>query len=260
MAAARLVGSDRIPAFEIEGDPLPGDLWMAAILSNWNQNWNEMDRVSALQKTKTNFNFDEPTLVEEVLPALGLVPKKHILTEYLRLAALEPVLKDGIADGKIPFRGASMLAKLKPEDQRTFAEDIAEEISLTTNQLIQVVEWLNDLLRSSNSDLRSYLASNQLNHILHSDHRDGRQKAEKFYQALRHLRFPRLTMAEERFGAISHELSHDTLDLKIEPTPAFEDEGFWMRAKLRDRESLERVMEMLRKKRTLLNSLFDIML
>ena len=115
-------------------------------------------------------------------------------------------------------------------------------------------------MRSSGLNLSQFVEQKGLRAIAQHPDWDGRQKADKIFRRLRNLRFPRLTIVEERFDAISHELCHDSPELKVEPTPSFEDEGFWMHAKIKDAESLERILEALGKKRDLLNSLFDIML
>ena len=158
----------------------------------------------------------------------------------------------------MPCRGAHILSHFKSADQQEFADSIATQATLTTNELLKAGEWLYDLLKPSGAGLQAFLREKKLNEILQNPDWDRRQKAERFFKALRTLRFPRLTDYEKKFESAASEVGGK--DLKLEMLTSFEEEGFWVRAKMRDKKSVQNILNLLEDKKTLLNSLFDLML
>lgn len=261
LAAAKALGLSQIKIFEIREVLPAADLFAAAVLSNWNQQWSDLDRAWVIHQAIEDFRLSETEIVEGILPALGLASQKGIVEDYNQMASLAPELLALMAEGKLPFRGAQILTRFAEEDQKVFALRIAARAALTTNQLIKTGEWLFDLMKSSHSGLTEFLAKNiSLASILDQAEWDRNRKTEVFYRALRAMRFPRLADREKKFESCLTDLRHDMGDLKVEAPAAFEEEGFTLRARIRNPETLDRVLNHLGRNRTLLNSLFDIML
>ena len=258
--AAQASGLKQIGVFEIQEHYSSKELFALAVISNWNQAWLDLDRAWALRQAVDIHQWTEPEIIQDVLPALGLACETHVLKQYLQAARLEPALLDQIACGHLPFRGMHLLSRFSPEDQRMFAGSIAVNVVLTTNELIQLGEWLYDLLKLQGVNIDAFLKKEQFDSILNHPQWDLRQKAEKFCEKLRTLRFPKLARHEQQFKSIARTITDEKIDLKIEPPPSFEDQGIWLRAKIRDPQSLDRLLDLLKDKRNLLNSLFDIML
>jgi len=120
VAAAKEAGLKQIGAFEIQGKHTPRDLFLLSLFSNWSQNWSDLDCAWALRKAIEVHSFDEATVRQELMPALGLCSEKYLLEQLLSVARLHPSLLELIADEKLPFRGASVLTKFQCEDQKTF--------------------------------------------------------------------------------------------------------------------------------------------
>ncbi len=261
LAAAKAAGVKSLPVLEIQDSFPEKEFFLLAVLSNWRQAGPELDLACTLRLAVDKFKMTESELLSELLPALFLVPEKGLIEELLIVSRLDHSILDLIAAEKLPFRGTKALSRFSPENQKEFASSIASKMSLTTNQLIRTVEWIYDLLKSNAStSLAALLGSGDLPSLLQKENRDPRQRAEQFCQALRRLRFPRLTSQEEKFVQFSRQFEQEGGELKLEAPESFEAEGFSLRAKIRNRESLNHVLEVLARKKTSLNSLFDIML
>ena len=107
---------------------------------------------------------------------------------------------------------------------------------------------------------RPVLSLQDMETILDHPVQDRRAKADRLHAALRALRFPRIAGQEKKFSAFSRELREESGDLTVEAPAFFEGEGFILKARVRKPESLERVLEILSRRRNSLNSLFEIML
>lgn len=258
--AALILGLAETKAFEIQGSPSPQDLFLASVISNWNQSWSDLDRAWTLRKALETFRLAETEILEAVLPALALASAWGLVKEYHRVAGLDPLLLDLIAEDKLPFKGARRLAVFSSEDQQEFARGIAVRAALTASQLAKAAEWLYDLLQSSKLSLKTYLAKSSLEDLLAHPDSSRQVKGERFYAALRALRFPQLAARERKFASFVRELERESQELTLEPPVSFEEEGYWLRAKIRTPDSLKRVLDVLGRKRASLNSLFDIML
>ena len=121
---------------------------------------------------------------EEILPLLGLPPHRHLPEEYQAVLSLESGLWNRIADGRIPLRGAALLARFSADRQREFAGLIADPIRLNSNQLIKIVGWLEDLLRGSTISLKDFLTQHDLLGILDHPKWDKRFKADHFMEKI----------------------------------------------------------------------------
>ena len=258
-AVCRL-GLRHVPVLEIQNPAAGGDLFILALLSNFNHALTDLDKAWALRRAVETFHWREEDVLDEIFPCLGLAASPHLLKEYLDIARLEPALLDSIADRCLPFRGARRLTRFSREDQITLAQEIVLKISLTTNQWLKTGEWLSDLLKSGNRSLSALLQVQSLRSVLNSPRGDKRQRAEKFFQAVRNLRFPHWVEQERRFENFSREIEKEFGNVTLEVPPHFEGEGFVLRAKIRRPDSLDEVVELVRRRRESLNSLFDIVL
>jgi len=259
--AARAMGLSEIPICVLDTSQAePTELLMIFLISNWQQNLKELDRAWILKGVRQAFNLTERVLLAEVMPLLGVRGEKHVLTDCLETVSLQAELIQCIDEGLIPFRGAKALGILRYADQQDFARCIARKIHLTTNQLLQVSEWVHDLIKIEEVSLRQYLAKGVLKSILEDPKHDPLQNAARFVQVLRHLRFPALVEKEDQFYKIKHQIDSSDPEVAVEMNPYFEDQGYVLRAKLRKPDSVGTLESFLREKREMLNSLFAIML
>ena len=257
--AAEAAGFKEIPAFEIQGARNPEDLYLLAVFSNWNQVQDDLDRAWAIERAVSDFKWDEKTVLEDILPALGIEPQRHFLEEYREIAGLAAPVLEAIHSGRLPFRGARVLARFSASGQSDFANRITSQAALTTNQLIKAGEWLYDLMKIKGDSLAGLLKSSGLEALLETSSEDRRQKGEKFCAQLRALRFPELVRKERDFESLAGKIEANQ-GVSLEAPSYFEGEGLTLRAKLANPEALDKLAAVLERKRKLFNSLFDIML
>jgi len=259
VALARELGLDKVQSFCLHDSLKEEDLFLSALLSNWKQRLSELDHAWILRVATQEFRLEEVVMREEVLPCLGLRPDLGSALRQARVLDLESEVLDLIAEGSLPFRGAVTLFCFSPEEQRLFVREIASKVHFSSSQLAQAGEWLSDLIKRRGTGLSEVLYSSGLQTILQQDPSEKPLKSKKFLSALRALRFPQLVDKERRFASCSREIAKNH-EIELEAPHAFEDEGFLLKARIRRPEALDRVLEVMKRKRRALNSLFDIML
>lgn len=262
--AALQLGWEEIPANLLSPELADKDLFLISVLSNWNERISELDAVFAVERA-VQLQISEEIILDEILPALGLTPEKRWLDEASEISKLEPSLLEKVAGNKLPYRGIRSLSRFSREDQKYFAENLADKISLTSNQLLKASEWLFDLMKKNKSDLEAILAQPVFHEVLNpaKENKDLRQAAERFFEKLRCIRFPQQTEAEAKFKEAAAPLAPNS-QIKngfwLEAPQQFEEAGIMLHARLRDPKALEKLQQSLEKHRNLVNSLFDIML
>ena len=219
-----------------------------------------MDRVRALAMAALEFRFKEKELYEVVMPLLDLSGNKTTLDLYLKADAMPRTLKDLFEDGSMSFRGVPFLLQFSQSDQDYFAKVVGAKVKLTSSQLLQAGEWLTELIQRTGKNLKTLLKEQGLlRHLAHSG-MDPRTKADKFFDAIRRLRFPRYTAYLEKFETHRAEIIRDQKNLRLEPTEGFEEKGFELHARFKNHKDLDAILRKLSEKRSVLNSLFDVML
>jgi hypothetical protein len=258
--AAKRANIKEIEVMELQSALTKEESFMLAILSNWNQNMPELDRAWTIAKASRIFNFSKEMILEEIFPALGISEDKGFYDEALEIMSLHKSILDGIATGLVPFRGAKSLSRFSKPDQEAFAAQVISQASLTTNQLMKVCEWLFDLLKMANQNLEGYVAAQPALKGILQGKSDRKAKGEQVFACLRSLRFPSLEGKTREFTALSNQLQENKSGISVDVPLCFETEGFTVRAKIKDAKDLERLSEVLEKKRKVLNSLLDIVL
>lgn len=248
-----------LPVCEIQAKISAADCFALAVLSNWRQEWSDLDRCRTVRKAAGEFGYRPAQVIEELFPAMALEPDPRTYEVYERASRLDAGLLRAVAEGRLPFRGIPVFFRLTKTQQRDFAERIAPHVRLTANELLKTGEWLGDLLKR-NGSLAALARREDFARILEDPRRDEPARSQAFYQALRNARFPRVAAYEKKFRSLSARIRRGQNDFTIEPVPSFEDEGFIIKAPVRTPESLERLLARLERQKKELNSLFDFML
>lgn len=246
-----------LPVLELQEPLSPQDCFVTAVLLNWNQQWTEIDRVWIVNKAKREFEIKDEIILEEILPALGLEPQLRVLQEYETAGQLDPSLIECIAAGQIPFRGSAALAALSVSQQKFFAAQIAPRTALTTNQLLQICEWISDLLKQQKMEFPQLMEQAGL---LKDAGKDKKANTDILMRKLRALKFPHLQQKEKQFESLSGRLRQGIPEISLEAPPYFEAEGLTLRARARDAEALKAILAKIQDHKELLNSLFDVLL
>lgn len=259
LEAARVSGQSAVPALVLKEPLSDKESFRLALVSNWRETRSELDNAKAFLQAKA-LGFSAGETLNEILPLLGLPPERHWLTELEAIASLCPEILEDLYQERLPVRGASGLARLDAAGQRIFSECLAGPLRLTSSQLMKTLEWLLDLMRSSQSSLAGVLEKPELRAVLEEKQADTRQKTDLFFKRLREARFPRLAACEKDFEAQARAVEKGEAGFKIEAPPYFEEPGIILRLKVRDPESLDRLLNVLAEKRSSMRDLFKIVL
>lgn len=258
LGAARALKIKKVPVRVM--DPVrPRDAFLLALASNWRQEVSEMDSARALGMASRTFGFSEHEILTGIMPMLGLPQERALLPHYLAADAFPVALKELVEDGRVPFRGILPLLKFSKKDQLFFST-IAAKAKFTSSQMLQVSEWLGDLIKRSGQGLQSLCRGHKLLAMLGGSGMDPRSKADRFVAKVKTLRFPGYSRFHERFEARKRDVLNDIKTFRLEPVQGFEEPGLELHARVKDAEALEALLRSLSAKQGALNSLFEIML
>ena len=246
---------EKIPACLIQERFSERELFFFSLYSNWGQNFSELDRMEALRKAEKVFSLSREEILEAVMPAMGMPAHRGILEEYRRVGELAPEIHAHIQRKNLAFRGTSSLGRFSRAEQIFLAQKVFHCMHLTASQLSQLAEWLLDLAKSRKTSLERILDENLLQQTLSNPSLDPRMRGEKFFVLVRSLRYPRISHEEERFRRIRGQFEEEQ-EIQLGRPEGFESEGLLLRARLKDREGLGRVLSFLARHREKFESFF----
>ena len=241
---ARRLQWKEIPAILILDPWNPKELFLLSLYSNWNEKFSELDQMLALRKAREEFGFSPKELQEDVLPVLGLAPSRSLLERYRAVSKLAKELQSLIHERRIPFQDANSLSRFSQDEQTLLARSVFNGIHLTSNQLRLISEWLADLKKIRNSSLEALLKEEPLAGILSHTRMDARTRGERFFSALRALRFPRVSEAKAAFERFKSRMGSSE-EIQWEPPEGLESEGLFLRARFRKKDAVARVIQFL---------------
>lgn len=226
--AAVDLGLKDAPAFLLEEALSPRDLFILSLYSNQGQSFADLDRMMILSKAGKDFSIQE--LKEEIWPFLGI--SAHQAEECKQISGLTGQIHLLAHQKKLPFHGAGSLSRFTKAEQIFLAENLFQDMHLTSNQLMQVSEWLKDLQKSKKMEISKILAEENLSKILYHSKMDPRTRGERFFEALRSERFPRLSQKEKEFQKLKAKLE-DSKEVKLQRPEGFEAQGLILRTHLK---------------------------
>ena len=203
----------------------PREAFLLNLVSNWKQGYSEIDRARAIGMAIDEIGFSEADTIRLILPLLGLPEDKVSLGIYQKIWQCPAALKDLVEDGRLPLRGITFLLKLSKRDQVCFAKKICEKAALTSSQLLQIGEWLADLMKGAGKDLDALLAEHKILDGLNVRGMDSRTKADRLFAAVKRLRFPGYSRYLEAFEEERDGILRDAKEFRLEPVQGFEEPG-----------------------------------
>lgn len=231
LLTSRHLGFKEVPVIMIEEELNPKELFVLSLYSNWGHQFTELDRMTSLEKAGNDFGFTAQEIKEEMVPLLGI--PAHQAEEYEKISGLANEIHLLIDQKKIPFHGAGGLARFSSMEQIFLAQNLFENLHLTSNQLMQISEWLGDLQKSKKLEIPKILAEESLSTVLHHAKMDARTRGERFFETLWAERFPRLSKKERDFQKLKAKLEDQ--EIKLERPEGFEAQGLILRARLKKR-------------------------
>jgi hypothetical protein len=238
----------------------PKAAFLLNLVSNWKQGCSDMDRARALGMAARAFRFPQKEILSVVMPLLGLPEDQATLEFYRKADEFPGSFKDLIEDGPLALRGVLPFLKFSHDDQDYFARNIGAQVKLTSSQLFQTGEWLSDIMKGTGKCLRELCKEHSLLLKLNIKGMDPRTKADRFFARVRQLRFPGYSVYLESFEARRSDILRDAKELRLDPIQGFEEPGFELHARVKNPGELDRLLHKLSLKRSLLNSLFEIVL
>ncbi len=257
--AAQALKMREVPVFVAE-KMKPKNAFLLNLVSNWKQGCSDMDRARAFGMAAQDFHFTENEILSEVMPLLGLSEDKAVLDFYRRADQCPTSFKDLVEDGQLPLRGVLPFLKFSGDDQDYFASNIGAKVKLTSSQLLQAGEWLSDIMKGTGKCLRKLCKEHKLVAKLDTQGMDPRTGADRFFARIKRLRFPGFSLYLEAFEERRTDILRDAKELRLEPVQGFEEPGFELHARVKNPGELDRLLQKLSLKRSLLNSLFEIAL
>lgn len=257
LAVAKALGFKKIPVLEIQKATDLSELFSFAVISNWNSVLSESDRIRAMDYALNRFKISNENLIAQLLPALGLRPDSRVVSHYLGLSRLHPRILDCLERENLPFRGVESLGSFSFEEQERFAL-LASDFAFTSSQLRQFAEWTRELKKIQHQSLDQILEGLKISYL--PEFQDKRQRTEWLMEALKRMRYPKISEAETQFLSEVRKIQNGAGSLKIESPAFFEQEGFYLRLHLKSPQDLDSILNKMNEKRSLLNSLFNFML
>ena len=180
----------------------------------------------------------EATVAASYLPYLGLPPSPAHLERLLKLADLEAPWQRLAAEGRLALTAGALLAEWSPAD-RAAAQPFLEHLPLSQSKQEEFLEQVGLLARREGSSPAAVLARMELQAALGEPHRTPQERSAKVRRHLYRRVYPRLSAAQESFGAALGRLGwQQTPLIRLKPPAAFEGPDFLLEIKFRDAPEL----------------------
>ncbi|MBN1689098.1 MAG: ParB N-terminal domain-containing protein [Candidatus Omnitrophica bacterium] len=258
--ALRRLGEESIDGIAVDPKWTKKDLFYIALLSNWNQSWTDLDRAFCLGRAAHEFGISKDESLSKVLPLLGIPGEIKFYETALKSMTLEACVLDRVAEQKVPYRVIRYMHPWTKEDQILFSSEIAGKIHLSLGEFRNLVQWMGEISREAKSPLGDWLREINTDSFLESEDLDCVHKGDRLYLSVRRKRFPNLTEQEREFQKVAGDIHRDLREISLEPPQSFEETGYVLKARVQDRNALDKVLKELITKKNKLNSLFDVLL
>lgn len=190
---------------------------------------NIVEKGEALRKLSLSFGVPRREIINDYMPRLELEPSPKVLDDLLAIVELERDMKLYIVERGIAPGVAARLASFRGDDRRKLF-DLVQNLRLGTGMMRDVLELLEEVSLRDGQPVGQILGDSALRDIISSHDLTSSQKAARLKLMLRKIRYPRLSLLDERFVAIRKKLAFRP-GLSLEAPPFFE--GDWLKAEFR---------------------------
>jgi hypothetical protein len=174
----------------------------------------------SLALTKMGHYIPQSQLLEEFMPLLDLEPNVTILERYQRLSALEPVILDGVASGRLTERSAFALTTLDPTDRLAFFH-LFEELPFSASMQEELISVIVEIAQRDKLTPAQVIEGEREKELRQALNRPARQRGQDLRSHLQARRAPRLSARKERFATEVKELGLPP-GIRLVPPPFFE--------------------------------------
>lgn len=187
--------------------------------------------------------WDLETVIQKLLPCLGLVPSSSILERLVALASLEEPLQQLAARGRLALTAAALLAAWDKED-RDAAAPFLERLPLSQSKQEEFLQGLELLARREGTRPAAILDQEEFRRHLQEGSGTTQAQAQAVRLLLQKLVSPRFSVALEAFQAGLQRLGlrHHSR-FRLQPPPALEGPDFHLEIKFHDAAELHKLLD-----------------
>lgn len=181
-------------------------LWLRSLKKDLaDRPYNPVEIARVLAEGQRHFRMSADQLAQKILPLFGLPANRYCLDLYQSIGRLPTGLKKALAWGHLRTEMLPLLAKFSRVD-RTYLWRLAQKYRLSASRFRQLLTWLDELRLGQ--PLKTN-AANQLKPLLQelaNSKLPPAGRGEKLVEAVRRLRYPRLSRLESRFAELVRKL------------------------------------------------------
>ncbi|HNV86881.1 MAG TPA: ParB N-terminal domain-containing protein [Candidatus Omnitrophota bacterium] len=254
--ALRVLGWDRIPFLCVpEGEADPKQVFKIALAMNAVSEISELDKAVSIRKARDGFCFDWNELLEAA-PLLGLPISRKVFEEYDEIGRMPDEILARADGGELPFKGVRALLSFCPEDRMVLAERIFARCEWSASEAVTVCEWIDEICRREKTGAGDVEGGDPFRKILEQEI-SRKEKGRRMMDALRHLRYPLYSKAEDLYRRIKQGVEEEK-GLVLDGTSFFENGTAELHLKFRSGEELVRLADRIRTKEKLFKELFGL--
>lgn len=241
LAAVTQLGWERVPALTLPAGTPDSHILLISLYDNaFSRGFNLLEQ--ALLAARLLAYWDRQTVVARFLPYLGLPPSAAHLDRLVAVTTLEAPLKELAARGRLALTAAAFLAGWTPE-ARAAARPFLGNLPLSQSKQEELLTGLDLLARREDTTPEEILLRPELKRHLVDTGSSPQERAAAVRRQLKRWLSPRLSAAQDAFGALLHRLGlrpHPRVNLQ--PPPAFEGPDFHLEIKFRDAPELKELL------------------
>lgn len=223
--ALRRLGVRRVLARILSGESCdPVDAYLKALWDNLaHRQLDPLEKARFLSNLRSNFHVPDETLRTAYLPILGLKPSESVLSGYLLLHRVQPMLRKCFVEGRLTQASVEALAEM-PEAVQTGFALLMDRMRLSASLQRKFLNLLEDLAVATGAEWAAPLRSPDILAISNDPRLSSFQRGEKVYEFLYRVRNPRLSQTMDQFLARKKKLGFPG-SVRIAPHPFFEEPG-----------------------------------
>ena len=198
--------------------------------------FNEIEKGIVLKKfLDIGYSYDR--LTAEITLLLEIPPNKNIIEKYLSVLILDNEIKQSIARSELELERAFLLITLDDAEREVVYRFLFKESITNTNEAKEAIRNLLDLKLIKKMEMEELLLSDEISHIISDNKSNKRQKGEKLCSLIKSMRYPSISMKEDKFAKSCRELKLDN-DVRVNHSRYFEGDEIRITLKAFNEEKL----------------------
>jgi ParB/RepB/Spo0J family partition protein len=214
LLACKELGWKKIPALVRRGETAEQLLWLSLQEKVGGRPLNAMEKSRALQRFAILWHGDLERLQEEICPRLDIPPTIEAVETFLFFKEFPERNQDDLAAGRLTPQHAELLRPLRPEDRRVAAEKLFGEHRVSLQEAREMIDNISSLAARDGVRVNEIFARPPIKELFVNENLTPRQRASQLRTYLQHERFPRLSIAEEKFAKLAEPLEKQNISVR----------------------------------------------